>query len=80
MELLCYKQANGILIALLEHPLLISASSSFQLIPKRMISASENPGLERLMEHRWVYIFQREYATVDPAYVDVCSISVCSLF
>lgn len=54
----------------------MSASCSFQSIPERMISASENPGSERLMEHRCVYIFQREYATVDPAYVDVCSISV----
>ncbi|KAI5679600.1 hypothetical protein M9H77_00827 [Catharanthus roseus] len=64
-------EGGQILNALLEHPVLVSASCSFNLIPERKFSASEDSGSEGLMECRWVYIFQREYATVDPARVDL---------
>jgi protein N-terminal asparagine amidohydrolase len=63
----------------LDHPVLVSASCSFKSIPERKFSASEDFGSERLTECRWVYIFQREYATVDPSHVDVGSFLVCPI-
>jgi len=52
-----------ILSALLENPILVSASTSFKANPEKKFSFSERS--------KWVYLFQREYATVDPAFVDV---------
>ncbi|KAL1349196.1 protein N-terminal asparagine amidohydrolase isoform X1 [Arachis duranensis] len=60
-------QGKDILLALLENPILVSASNSFKAIPERKFSVSEDSTLER---SKWVYIFQREYATVDPAVVE----------
>jgi hypothetical protein len=54
----------------LENPILVSASSSLKANPERKFSASEESTPER---SKWVYLFQREYATVDPAFVDVCN-------
>ncbi|KAJ0792773.1 putative protein asparagine amidohydrolase [Helianthus annuus] len=50
-------------IALLEHPDLVSASRSFCAIPERKFSSS--------VEAKCVYLFQREYATVNPALVEI---------
>lgn len=58
--------------ALMEHPLLVSISNSFKSIQEKKISVSENSSSERLKTSKWVYIFQGEFATVDPALVDVC--------
>lgn len=65
-----YEQGVDILHALLENPILVSASGSLKANPERKFSASEESTPER---SKWVYIFQREYATVDPAFVDVCN-------
>ncbi|PIM97031.1 hypothetical protein CDL12_30506 [Handroanthus impetiginosus] len=55
----------------MEHPLLVSASNSFKSMAEKKISISENSSLERSKISKWVYIFQREFATVNPALVDV---------
>ncbi|CAK7331775.1 unnamed protein product [Dovyalis caffra] len=54
------------LLALLEHPKLVSASNSFKAMQEVTFSASK----ESALQGRWVYIFQREFATVDPARID----------
>ncbi|KAJ8431918.1 hypothetical protein Cgig2_016351 [Carnegiea gigantea] len=58
------------LTALMEHPALVSASLSFKAIPERKFSASEASS-DGLTKGKHVYLFQREYATVDPAFVDL---------
>ncbi|XP_057458315.1 protein N-terminal asparagine amidohydrolase isoform X2 [Lotus japonicus] len=60
-------QGMDILIALLGNPSLVSASNSLKANPERKFSDSEETSPER---SKCVYIFQREYATVDPAIVD----------
>lgn len=60
------------LFALMEHPVLVSISNSFKSTQEKKISVSENSSSERSKISKWVYIFQREFATVDPALVDVC--------
>jgi len=52
----------------LENPILVSASNSLKANSERKFSVSDESSPER---SKWVYIFQREYATVDPALVDV---------
>jgi len=54
----------------MEHPALVSASLSFKAIPETKFSASEASS-DGLTKSKHVYLFQREYATVDPALVDV---------
>ena len=56
----------------MEDPILVSASNSFKAIPERKFSINEESGMERSTKNKWVYVFQREYATVDTAFVDVC--------
>lgn len=66
-------QGSDILVALLEHPVLVSASHSFKSMEETKVSvSSETPS-----PSKYVYVFQREYATVDPALVDVCTM-LCS--
>lgn len=57
-----HSQGVEILFSLLENPILVSASTSFKANPDKKFSVSERS--------KWVYLFQREYATVDPAFVD----------
>lgn len=57
----------------MKHPALVSASSSFNDVAERKFSVSKDSSSGTSRNNRWVYIFQREYATVDPALVDVCS-------
>nr|GMC99498.1 protein N-terminal asparagine amidohydrolase [Ipomoea batatas] len=64
-------QGKDILMALMEHPALVSASSSFSAIQERKFSLSNDSHLVRTRQIKWVYIFQREYATVDPSLVDL---------
>ncbi|OVA13056.1 Protein N-terminal asparagine amidohydrolase [Macleaya cordata] len=59
------------LIALLEHPLLVSASNTFKAIPEMKVSLSEEFSLEASTPVKHVYVFQREYATVDPSLVEL---------
>ncbi|KAI4333191.1 hypothetical protein L6164_018029 [Bauhinia variegata] len=56
------------LLALLENPFLISASSSLKATREMRFSLSGESGTVR---SKWVYVFQREYATVDPAHADL---------
>lgn len=67
-----YEQGRDILAAVMEHPALVSASNLFKAIPERRFSVPEESGPDKLPPSKWVYLFQREYATVDPALVDVC--------
>ena len=67
-----YEQGSNTLVALMEDPILASASNSFKAIPERKFSINEESGMERSTKNKWVYVFQSEYATVDPAFVDVC--------
>ncbi|KAE8672918.1 hypothetical protein F3Y22_tig00111833pilonHSYRG00005 [Hibiscus syriacus] len=59
------KQPSDLLAALLGHPIPVSATRSFKSIEERKVSklpnSSSNP--------KYVYLFQREYATVDPSLV-----------
>lgn len=59
-------QGKDILIALMGSHILESASSSFKAIQERKFSV-----LEGYSSERHVYVFQREYATVDPALVNL---------
>lgn len=59
-------QGSDTLVALLEHPLLVSASHSFNSMEETKVAlccGTPPPS-------KYVYVFQREYATVDPALVD----------
>ncbi|OIW11777.1 hypothetical protein TanjilG_14317 [Lupinus angustifolius] len=58
---------KDILLALLENPVLVSASSSFKANPEKKFSVFDESNPER---SKVVYIFQREYATVNPEFVD----------
>lgn len=64
-------QGSDTLLALLEHPTLVSASNAFKDAPVREFRIPEGPGEGRSVESKWVYLFQREYATVVPALVNV---------
>ncbi|XAR63400.1 hypothetical protein NMG60_11023315 [Bertholletia excelsa] len=64
-------QGSDILLALIGHPILVSASNSLKAIPERKLAIPEDSGSDRSRHSKCVYIFQREYATVDPALVDV---------
>ncbi|XP_021281373.1 protein N-terminal asparagine amidohydrolase isoform X4 [Herrania umbratica] len=65
-------QPMNLLMALMEHPILVSASHSFKSIQERRVSASMDSDLTMSSNNpKYVYLFQREYATVDPALVHV---------
>ncbi|KAF5952987.1 hypothetical protein HYC85_010931 [Camellia sinensis] len=64
-------QESDMLFALMEHPILVSASSSLKAIPEWKFTISEESGSQRSRQSKCVYIFQGEYATVDPALVDL---------
>nr|XP_043609194.1 protein N-terminal asparagine amidohydrolase [Erigeron canadensis] len=64
-------EGYDMVIALLEHPYLVSASRSLCAIPERKFSVSEESGSESSVQTKCVYVFQREYAIVDPALVEV---------
>ncbi|GLT39762.1 hypothetical protein SLA2020_323270 [Shorea laevis] len=53
-------QPPNILVALMQNPILVSASHSFKL---------QDSGFAMPQNTKFVYVFQREYATVDPAFV-----------
>lgn len=63
-------QDDDVLAFLMKHPTLVSVSHSFRAIPERKFSASEESNTEE-SSGKAVYVFQREYATVDPAHVDL---------
>lgn len=67
-----HKQGMDTLIALMEHPLLMSVSNSFNSMQEKKISLSENSTPVKSKTSNWIYLFQREFATVDPELVDVC--------
>ncbi|KAI3984292.1 hypothetical protein MKX01_011246 [Papaver californicum] len=57
--------------ALLEHPFLVAASNTLKAIPEMKVSAMEGFRVERSTPAKHVYVFQSEYATVDPALVEL---------
>lgn len=72
-----YEQGVDILLSLLENPILVSTSTSFKENIERKFSVSEESFPER---SKLVYLFQKEYATVDPAFVDVCNfLTLCNI-
>ncbi|PPR98390.1 hypothetical protein GOBAR_AA22275 [Gossypium barbadense] len=61
---------SDLLAALMEHQVLVSATHSFKSIQERKVSASMDSKLiTSSNSSRYVYLFQREYATVDPSLV-----------
>ncbi|XVF79578.1 hypothetical protein PTKIN_Ptkin15bG0000400 [Pterospermum kingtungense] len=63
-------QPSDLLEELMEHPFLVSATHSFKSIQERRVSTSMDSDLTTsLNKPKYVYLFQREYATVDPALV-----------
>ncbi|KAK4414412.1 protein N-terminal asparagine amidohydrolase [Sesamum alatum] len=64
-------QGMDTLIALMEHPVLVSSSNSFKSMAEKRVSVSGNSSSVGPETSKWVYIFQREFATVDPALVDL---------
>lgn len=67
------EQPSDLLVALMEHPVLVHATDSFKSIQERKVSASMDSKLiTSSNSSRSVYLFQREYATVDPSLVHVC--------
>ena len=70
-----YEQGSNTLVALMEDPILASASNSFKAIPKRKFLVYEESSMEgssKWTKNNWPYVFQLEYATIGPAFVDVC--------
>ncbi|XP_074587198.1 protein N-terminal asparagine amidohydrolase isoform X2 [Curcuma longa] len=59
-------QGREILAYLLEHPAVVSSSDRLKDTPETRVSSADRSLLGRL-----VYVFQREYATVDPAIVQL---------
>ncbi|KAI3740063.1 hypothetical protein L2E82_30480 [Cichorium intybus] len=64
-------EGHDMVMALLEHPDLVSASHSFRGIPERKFSVSEESGSQNSLQAKFVYVFQREYATADPTLVEI---------
>ncbi|CAN0877424.1 Protein N-terminal asparagine amidohydrolase [Linum grandiflorum] len=58
---------DSLLLELMRHPAVVEASNAFKSLPERKFSTEEDPGLQNC---RFVYLFQREHATVDPSLVD----------
>lgn len=65
------EQGADVLYALMECPYLVDATNLFKGTPEIRFTVSEESGVERSTMSKWVYVFQKEYATVDPALVDV---------
>lgn len=63
-------QGSDTLGALMEHPKLLSASCTLKAMDEKKISIPEDSASQSPLQSRWVYIFQREYATVNPTLVD----------
>ncbi|XP_077254143.1 protein N-terminal asparagine amidohydrolase family protein isoform X2 [Tasmannia lanceolata] len=62
-------EGNKKLVPLLEHPSLVLATNLFKAKPEMKVSVSEQSSLEKSSGIKHVYLFQREYATVDPRLV-----------
>ncbi|KAG9456675.1 hypothetical protein H6P81_001183 [Aristolochia fimbriata] len=60
---------NDIVVSLLEHPFLVASSNSFKATPVKKVSHSERADEAKSAYAKHVYVFQREYATVDPKLV-----------
>lgn len=62
-----HEQGIEILVTLMKNPILESAARSFSSIEETKVSCSETSA-----PNKYVYLFQGEYATVDPSLVHVC--------
>ena len=72
LRICVYEQGSDTLLALMDHPTLVSASNSFKSKPERKLKIPQESGSGRSAGNKWVYLFQREYAAVLPTLVDVC--------
>ncbi|ESQ39070.1 hypothetical protein EUTSA_v10001527mg [Eutrema salsugineum] len=62
-------QESNLLLDVMSHPAIISASDSFKNLEERKVSFGERD-TESSTKDRYVYVFQREFAVVNPALVD----------
>ncbi|KAL1210826.1 Protein N-terminal asparagine amidohydrolase [Cardamine amara subsp. amara] len=62
-------QGSSLLLDVMSHPVIISASDAFKNLEERNVSIGEKDS-ESSTKDRYVYIFQSEYAIVNPALVD----------
>ncbi|XP_010506366.1 PREDICTED: protein N-terminal asparagine amidohydrolase [Camelina sativa] len=62
-------QGSSLLLDVMSHPAIISASESFNNLEERNVSFGERDS-ESSTKDRYVYVFQSEFATVNPALVD----------
>lgn len=60
------EQGSSLLLDVMTHSVIISASDSFKNLEEQRVTESCS------RKDRYVYIFQREYAVVNPTLVDVC--------
>ncbi|KAL9255866.1 N-terminal asparagine amidohydrolase-like protein [Drosera capensis] len=65
------RQGREILDALLENPDLVSASRSFRDTPEKVFGVGESSVGGGVGRRNHVYLFQREFATVDPRLIDL---------
>ncbi|XP_078438739.1 protein N-terminal asparagine amidohydrolase family protein isoform X2 [Wolffia australiana] len=73
-ELISQEQGDLVLKSLLEHSSLVSASDRLKAMPERRLSmVSDDPSNTEPLSpsSRHVYVFQREFATVDPEFVEL---------
>ncbi|XP_078438741.1 protein N-terminal asparagine amidohydrolase family protein isoform X4 [Wolffia australiana] len=73
-QLISQEQGDLVLKSLLEHSSLVSASDRLKAMPERRLSmVSDDPSNTEPLSpsSRHVYVFQREFATVDPEFVEV---------
>ncbi|VVB03348.1 unnamed protein product [Arabis nemorensis] len=62
-------QGSRLLLDVMNHPVIMLASDSFKNLEERNVTFGENDS-ESSTKDRYVYIFQREYAVVNPELVD----------
>jgi hypothetical protein len=64
------EQGSSLLVDVMSHPVITLASDSFKNLEEKNVSFDESDS-ESSTKDRYVYIFQREFAVVNPALVDV---------
>ncbi|ANM62040.1 Protein N-terminal asparagine amidohydrolase [Arabidopsis thaliana x Arabidopsis arenosa] len=62
-------QGSSLLVDVMSHPVITLASDSFKNLEEKNVSFDESDS-ESSTKDRYVYIFQREFAVVNPALVD----------
>ncbi|XP_068652903.1 protein N-terminal asparagine amidohydrolase isoform X2 [Aristolochia californica] len=76
----CRYPENENVVSLLENPVLVTSSNSFKATPVKKVSHSQQADLKKTAYVKHVYVFQREFATVDPKlvkYVGTDEVTTC---